>query len=174
MKNWNQYWFEKIYNHRNYFLSTMSWLISDKLFLVLFFSFWTTIWLLIRHDIVLLYKLALNVGFILLLIRIVVDGIIKKLTYHPRPYLVDGDVLPLGKKEQNSASPSGHTTAVVAIVFTLILYSPWFILLTPLIPLIMWSRVYNGLHWPLDVFLGVIVGLVFCNVSFMLTNFIFK
>ena len=103
----------------------------------------------------------------------VVDGIIKKLTYHPRPYLINGDILPLGKREQNSASPSGHVTAVVAIIFTLILYSPWFILLIPLIPLTMWSRVYNGMHWPLDVFLGVIVGLVFCNVSFLLTNLVF-
>lgn len=173
MKNWNQYWFEKIYNRRNHFFSLLSWLISNNIFLIIFFGFWTFLWLLIHHDINLFFKLSINIVFILLLIKIVVDGIIKKLTYRPRPYLTNDDVLPLGKREQNSTSPSGHVTAVVAVIFTLVLYSHWFILLTPLIPLIMWSRVYNGMHWPLDVFLGIIIGLVFCNISFILTNLIF-
>jgi len=85
----------------------------------------------------LVFKLATNLFFVFAFIKIIIDDIIKKITYHPRPYLTKTDVLPIGKKEQNSTSPSGHTTAVTAVVCVLIFYSPWFMLLLPFIPLIM-------------------------------------
>jgi membrane-associated phospholipid phosphatase len=43
----------------------------------------------------------------------------------------------------------------------------------PLIPLIMWSRVYNGMHWPIDTILGVILGLAIADLSLIVINLIF-
>jgi len=174
MTNWNSKWFYKIYKNRNNTLSTISWLISNQLFLVLFFGFWVLFYLIFHWNWILFYKLFTNFLIIFLLIKIIIDKIIKKITYHPRPYITKTDVTPIGKLEQNSTSPSGHTTAIVATIFILITYNPWFLLLLPFIPLIMWSRVYNGMHWPLDVFLGLITGLVFANISFIITSLIFK
>jgi hypothetical protein len=60
----------------------------------------------------------------LFLVKVVIDDVIKKYSYHPRPYLTQTDIEPLGKKEQGSTSPSGHVTAVTAGVLTLCFYSP--------------------------------------------------
>lgn len=174
MKNWNFKWFYKIYKKRNSFLSSISWLISNTTFLFLFFAFCVLFFSLFKQDAGLSFKLFINLSIALALIKIIVDKAIKKLTYHPRPYVSKTDVTPIGKLEQSSTSPSGHTTGVVAAVAILIIYSPWFLVLIPLVPLIMWSRVYNGMHWPLDVFLGFILGLVFANLSFIITNLIFN
>jgi undecaprenyl-diphosphatase len=174
MKKWNLELFYKIYKNRSKTFSTISWLISNQLFLFLFFGFLTIVFLSLKHNWYLVWKLSFNILIILLLVKIVIDLIIKRFSYHPRPYITQTDIDPLGKKEQNSTSPSGHTTAVTAAVLTLCFYNPWFILLLPFVPLIMWSRVYNGMHWPLDVFLGLILGLVFANFSFIITNLIFK
>ena len=174
MKKWNLDLFYKIYKNRTKTLSICSWVISNKIFLFMFFGFWSILFLIIKRDWPLAYKLSFNIFLILLLTKVIIDDVIKKLTYHPRPYLTQTDILPLGKKEQGSTSPSGHVTAVTAGVLTLCFYSPWFVLLLPLIPLIMWSRVYNGMHWPIDVFLGLILGIVFSNFSFIISSLFFK
>ncbi len=174
MKKINLKLFYKIYNNRSKFLSVFSWTLSNKTFLFLFFGIISLLFLIIKQDWDLVFKLSFNSFLILFLVKVVVDCIIKKYTYHPRPYLTQTDIQPLGKKEQGSTSPSGHVTAVTAAVLTLCIYSPWFVLLLSLIPLMMWSRVYNGMHWPLDVFLGLILGIIFSNFSFVITSLIFK
>lgn len=72
-----------------------------------------------------------------LLVKVVVDGIIKKYYYKPRPFVVYEKIDGLGKKEKNSTLPSGHVTMATAIVFTIIFYNPVTIWLLLVIPLVM-------------------------------------
>lgn len=173
MENWNTNLFYKIYNKRNKSFTSISWLISNNVFLILFCAVLVIWFLILKQDWSLTWKLITNLLLVLFSVKFIVDKVIKKIFYQPRPYISKDHINPIGKAEKNSTVPSGHSTVVTTGVITLIAYNPWFLLLLPLIPLIMWSRVYNGMHWPIDTILGVILGLAIADLSLIVINLIF-
>lgn len=67
----------------------------------------------------------------------------------------------VGPKHMNKSFPSGHTnTAFSAAVFLVVLFGRWYLL--ALIPamLVGYSRIYLGVHFPLDVVVGAALGSV--------------
>lgn len=66
--------------------------------------------------------------------------------------------------------PSGHTTAAFAIAVTISLFLPWMtIICIVLACCVGLSRMYLGVHYPSDVFVGVILG----SLSSFIIYFIF-
>ncbi len=173
MNNLNKVLFEKIYHKRHRFLTIASWLISNGSFLVLFFLSFILFLIILKQNFEFTLKIFLNSFLAVALVKLVVDKLIKKYYYKPRPFVFYESIEGIGKKEKNSTLPSGHVTMVTAIVFTIIFYSPAVIWLILAIPLVMWSRIYNGMHWPLDVLVGFFLGAFIANVSFVLINFLF-
>lgn len=97
----------------------------------------------------------------LALTALVVDGVTKPLVWRDRPYLVLADVRVIDAKPPSSSFPSGHAALAVAGAVAASHVLPearlvwWMLAATIAI-----SRMYVGVHFPLDVLAGALVGLL--------------
>jgi undecaprenyl-diphosphatase len=94
---------------------------------------------------------------------------LRQLIGRPRPFLAHADPSPLVNKPSTGSFPSGHTATAFACA-TVIAWAwpkaavPVFVLAA----LVGWSRVYVGVHYPLDVLGGALLGtLVGALVAFL-------
>ena len=104
----------------------------------------------------------------LCLYALILSGIIAaglKLLYQsPRPFTVLEHVRQLTVPSEPNSFPSGHSSSTFSVVTVLI----WKLrenrivvaLLVAFALLIAFSRVYIGVHYPFDVFVGALVGIV--------------
>jgi undecaprenyl-diphosphatase len=85
----------------------------------------------------------------------------KYLFDRARPFISDTEIAPLIKTPSSSSFPSGHSATAAAGAITLSAvypsFAPVLILLGFLVAL---SRVYLGVHYPFDVFAGLLIGTV--------------
>jgi membrane-associated phospholipid phosphatase len=105
--------------------------------------------------------LGLRVGFILLVSN-GLNGIFKLLFSTPRPFFYSSEVRPL-TFESSYGVPSGHAQNATAVwgVIAAFLARAWvWIILVLLIILIGLSRIAVGVHFPIDVVAGWIVGFI--------------
>jgi undecaprenyl-diphosphatase len=104
-----------------------------------------------------LFQLALA----LLLTTIVVDRIVKPLVGRDRPYVSVAEIPVIGGRPDDSSFPSGHAANSAAGAFVVSRLAPagwlwWWSLAIA----IGYSRVYVGVHYPLDVLCGALLGLM--------------
>ena len=102
------------------------------------------------------------------LYALVLSGIIAaclKLAYHsPRPFTVLENVRQLTIPTEPNSFPSGHTSSTMSVVSVLV----WTLrenkaivcLLALFAFLVGFSRIYVGVHYPFDVLVGAVVGVV--------------
>jgi undecaprenyl-diphosphatase len=87
--------------------------------------------------------------------------VIRELWFHPRPFM-----LGLGQNflahAPGASFPSDHASGLFAIAFALILASlrKTGLVMLGLALLVSWARVYLGVHFPLDILGGCLVGLL--------------
>ncbi len=112
------------------------------------------VFLLIRKD----YKNFLFVGLSIAL-ALLVGYITKDLFYHPRPFAM-GIGYDLVRDDNSSSFPSNHTVAMFALSTSLMLTNKRLIGIFSLILafLVGISRVYIGVHFPLDILGGILYG----------------
>lgn len=99
-----------------------------------------------------------------------VNEIIRHFWYRARPF-VEHDVNQLIEHSASSSFPSNHAACAFAIAFSIFLYSnkkgtPW-LLLAGLIAV---SRIFVGVHYPSDVFIGAGLGIA---LSWFVSRFVF-
>jgi undecaprenyl-diphosphatase len=91
----------------------------------------------------------------------VVSTGIKDLVGRPRPFVRNPLPHPLGRVPKDSSFPSGHASMAFAAATVLSYYRPrWAPAFFLLAVAIGFSRVYNGVHYPLDVLGGAVLGLL--------------
>lgn len=94
---------------------------------------------------------------------------LKKLFPRKRPYLTLEKTLFPTNPLQDHSFPSGHTTAIFSVIIPFVLYAPVLsLLLIPLAICVGISRIYLGLHYPSDVFAGMLLGSFFGILSYSL------
>lgn len=164
--------FNKTTQHKygNQLLIIINYAIWFFLFFVSFF--------LIKQDINIFWQL-----FFATLIGEIVEKILKIKSFWKRPLHKNNNTLPNGFLKswyKKGSFPSGHTIKAVfffiILLQTQIIITPfWFLMVA--IPLV-FVRVFLGLHYPIDVLGGIIIGLIigtiFKQIQFplLLINFI--
>lgn len=104
----------------------------------------------------------------LCLFALVMSGVIAaclKLAIHePRPYTVLSGIRQLVVPTEPNSFPSGHTSSTFSVV-TVLVHELWqykwlVVILVALCIVIAFSRIYCGMHYPSDVVVGAMVGII--------------
>lgn len=118
----------------------------------------------LRHDIK-----RFGTIIVTLLSTFALVGIIKVLVAMPRPFMSLPDVAVLVAQPAGWSFPSGHTTMAFALATTILLIHRagrpqrerrMAVFLYIIAVLVGFSRIYVGVHYPLDVLGGVVLGIL--------------
>ena len=100
-----------------------------------------------------------------------ISGAMKEWIERDRPPLADPDPEPIVRLPDTYSFPSGHATVSFACATVLALAVPRLRYpLYALAALISWSRVYVGVHYPLDVVAGAAIGVALAIALRMLAG----
>jgi undecaprenyl-diphosphatase len=113
------------------------------------------------------------------------EGLIKGLIadniyFRERPWIAyPGEIIPLGKCGIDSSFPSSHMSSTVALLTVLILFYrkkiKWILPASILFVLLMgFARIHNGMHYPSDVLVGAVLGILYGWCAVWLTNRFWK
>lgn len=92
--------------------------------------------------------------------------------FEPRPF-VTYHFLPLIPYEQDASFPSRHISLMSAIAFAYWYFkSQWTPIFLLLLAWVAVSRVYVGVHFPIDILGGILVGIVSLIISKQILNFL--
>ncbi len=139
-----------------------------------FFSYWY-IWLIVVIiSLFFLFKNTKKSLFFLwmsLVIAQTIETVLKHFSPWSRPFLELGSTPPNWLTSYSQGSfPSGHAMKGIIVLYFLFLYNKKiFILALPGVLIMDYTRIYFGLHYPIDILGGSIIGLV---VIFMLNYFL--
>ena len=99
----------------------------------------------------------------------VVTSLLKYVVQRDRPPTVVLDPEPLVGVPSTSSFPSGHTATSFACAYVISRLAPRLtVYVFVLAALIGFSRVYVGVHYPLDVLAGAVLGLIVAKALLML------
>ena len=93
----------------------------------------------------------------------------KAIADRPRPYEVMADAVLRQQPAHGTSFPSSHTAVTVAVVIALVpfLVRPLAAVAIGYAVLVGWSRVYLGVHYPLDVLAGTGIGIAVGGVNLL-------
>ena len=96
----------------------------------------------------------------------------KLLIDRPRPYVSLADAILRQDPARGTSFPSSHVAIVTATVIAMspLLPRPWRLVGIGVIALVAWSRLYFGVHHPLDLVGGIGMGLVSAAVTWIVVG----
>lgn len=98
----------------------------------------------------------------------ILSSILKFLIRAPRPFLLNSSLQPLFYYGGYTSFPSGHAIILTAFLYVMYKFRKETLrVILPAVLLILISRVIAGVHFPIDILVGVILGLV---ISYLVLN----
>lgn len=89
--------------------------------------------------------------------------------FRPRPWTIHPDIMGIGQLFTNSSFPSSHMAFTTLFIVIITYFEKRFLPFGIVIILLMWlSRVHNGMHYPTDVLIGTMMGLVYGLIGLFL------
>ena len=77
-----------------------------------------------------------------------------------RPYLIDQNIVPIGRQFSDSSFPSSHMTTTLAMLTPFVYFFPLVWPIAILFVLLMgFARLHNGMHYLSDILAGTILGI---------------
>ena len=159
-----------IHNYSNSWLNKLAPILTNfgGLKLILFFSFFISLFLFIKKQKRLLTYLITSI-----FTSAIVNFIIKIFFQRPRPNLWES----FYTQPSDFSFPSGHAMGSISLALTLLIIfwgSRWTLLLTILalfyILTIAWTRLYLGVHYPSDILGGWLLGIFWTTLITLLLN----
>lgn len=99
-------------------------------------------------------------GLAMLLGRGIVTEVIRFFYHHPRPFDALANVVPLISESGNSF-PSGHMMFLVPLAVVIYAWNKrwgiWYLVLSVIMGI---ARIFVGVHWPLDILGGLVLGIL--------------
>lgn len=92
---------------------------------------------------------------------ILINVLISKIYFEPRPFVTHDDLNVLVAHARDASFPSDHTTGAIALAFAIALRNKRIGIVMMVFALITgFSRMYVGNHYPGDVVVGIVIGLL--------------
>ncbi|MBA7667289.1 Undecaprenyl-diphosphatase BcrC [subsurface metagenome] len=141
--------FSKVLDWIGIFLAEYTLYVVGAVFLILLF--WKRNWLMVISAVV-----------SVILSRLVITEIIKNILYRPRPYVVLETAEKLITENADFQSfPSGHAAIFFAIAMAIYFFNKKLgIIFFVSAVLIGFARIFVGIHWPSDVLVGAVIGII--------------
>ncbi len=164
------YWFQSIHNP-----------ILDKIVVVItslgnagiFWILLTLVMLIVCKD----KKVAWTSALALLFSVLVINVFLKNMAMRARPCWIDDTIPLLVKNPKDYSFPSGHSSASFASAVSIVQYAKYRkqgIAAVILAAMIAVSRMYVFVHFPTDVFVGTILGIVEAILAGIIIRFIYR
>lgn len=106
--------------------------------------------------------MAISVAISVFLARVIIAEPIKRIFHIARPYIaVDNAKKMVGENGDYFSFPSGHTAVFFAIAAAIFYFNKkWGMIAFVVATLVGISRIYVGVHWPVDVVAGALIGIL--------------
>jgi len=176
---WDYFIFQKLNHLVNHKTATGFYFDATVIFLADFLIIFIPVLILIFYILApkikkIIYQQTVIVAALSAAFAFSVSQIIGKIYFRPRPFVSHQEAIRLIKVLEaisDKSFPSDHTTVSFAIAFAAFFYNRflgWILLIMSL--LIGIARIIAGVHYPLDVLGGIVLGLL----SALLVKFLFE
>ncbi len=113
---------------------------------------------------------ALILAVLSLPVAVIIIKIIHLFLVEPRPFITY-DITPLITHKEDASFPSRHTSLVFAVAFAYLFYkSKWASFFLALAIWVSLSRIYVGVHFPLDILGGIITAFISVLLSWKIKS----
>ncbi len=100
--------------------------------------------------------------------------VIKYFYYTPRPFVVFQEVVALFPQEADASFPSGHATFFSALAMGMYFYHKRIAAVLAVgVLLVGIARIMTGVHWPIDILAGFVLGPIVAAGAYFLVNKVF-
>jgi len=136
--------------------------------LVIFFGQYLAYWLVAGLFVFLIFgkdkrkeiKMLILAAFSVFLSRVVITELIRLFYFVPRPF-INNQIHQLIFHETSGSFPSGHAAFFFALAMSIFFFhKKWSILFFTGAVLIGVARIIAGIHWPIDILGGAIIGIL--------------
>ena len=156
----------------------LSWLVSWNVFMLLFFAGLIGVALLRfpTKKKLIICSFILAAGFFYLVSEFGFKHLLVDVVgFSPRPYVAHADLVqPIGKLYLDTSFPSSHMAITVSMLVVFLFFVPAFWPYALGFAFVMaFSRMHNGMHYPLDVLIGGLLGVLYGLFGYRLARRIF-